>query len=102
MKRCVTIIWTTDPQTCPKYARIINSHHFERIAAMIDDAKKRGDTIWFAGSKDLDKEDLFITPHIVLLKDANGKLMADEIFGPVLSVLSFDGGVDEMIRFVKN
>lgn len=75
------------------YVSIINTRNFDRVLALIDDAKL------FCGGM-ADRENRYISPTVlrdVCFEDA---VMQDEIFGPVLPVLSFTDA-DEAIREVK-
>lgn len=82
-----------DPQLSPDYGRIINERHFDRINRLIDSNKV------FVGGKS-DKADLYISPTIlenVLIEDA---VMGQEIFGPVLPVITYNN-INEAIDFVN-
>lgn len=72
------------------YTRIINSSHFKRLTELIDPEK-----VFFGGHSDASQ--LFIEPTLLDGIDWNDKIMEEEIFGPILPVLSFDG-YDENIE----
>jgi aldehyde dehydrogenase (NAD+) len=76
-----------DPALSPDYCRIINDRHFARISGLIDDAAAHGATIVVGGQRD--EAQKFIAPTILTGADDNAAIMREEIFGPVLPVLSY-------------
>ncbi len=64
------------------YGRIINSKQFDRVAAYLLQGN-----ILFGGRKD--REELFIEPTLVDQVSLDAGVMNEEIFGPVLPILSF-------------
>jgi aldehyde dehydrogenase (NAD+) len=71
----------------PEYPRIINARHFERIKAVIEDARAKGANIVCGGESRA--EDRFIAPTVITNVSEDMKLMQDEVFGPVLAVIPF-------------
>lgn len=71
-----------DPHQSPDFARIINEKHWQRLADLID-----GQKIIYGGRTD--KSSLYISPTIIDNPGMETGLMADEIFGPILPVLSY-------------
>uniref|UniRef100_A0AAY5F2F0 Aldehyde dehydrogenase domain-containing protein n=1 Tax=Electrophorus electricus TaxID=8005 RepID=A0AAY5F2F0_ELEEL len=88
-----TEFYGEDPKTSPDYGRIINQHHFDRLLALIE-----GCTVAVGGESD--KSQCYITPTI--LKDVlpHARIMQEEIFGPVLPIVTA-GDVNEVIRFIN-
>ena len=76
------------------YLRIINTNNFERLKSLIDDDKL------YCGGK-TNKENRFISPTVLNEVTFDDKIMEDEIFGPILPVISFDN-LDEVIKEVKS
>lgn len=71
-----------NPAESSDYARIINHQHFDRLTAMLKDQ-----TIAFGGDS-IDQQK-YISPTIIDEPSLESELMADEIFGPLLPVLSY-------------
>lgn len=69
-------------QNSDSYARIINKRHFEKLKADLVDAD-----ILLGGAHDL--ETRYFAPTLVEVPSRNHRLMRDEIFGPILPVLTF-------------
>jgi aldehyde dehydrogenase (NAD+) len=71
----------------PDYARIINEKHFERLKAFLDDATEKGGRIAFGGK--CENSSRYIEP--TLLTDITPEMLVfqDEIFGPILPILTY-------------
>ena len=65
------------------YGRIVNQKHYNRICRLIDESK-----VIFGGEKSLEK--LKIAPTVMDNVSWDDAVMQEEIFGPVLPVLTFD------------
>ena len=75
--------FTEDPLSCPTYGKIVNEKHFQRITALMDPKK----TVW--GGSTL-PEKLKIAPTVMDNVTFSDPVMQEEIFGPVLPVLTWD------------
>ena len=91
LKAAVREFYSANPQQSPDYGRIVNDAHFERIASLL-----KGEKV-LAGGR-MDAAERYIEPTIVSGKDS--KLMQDEIFGPVLPLLTY-ATLDDAIAFVN-
>ena len=80
------------------YARIVNNRHFERIRALVDDAVAKGATITVGGTMDADQN--FIEPTVLENVTDEMRVMQDEIFGPVLPVLTYTD-LDDALRIIN-
>ncbi|CDS12655.1 hypothetical protein LRAMOSA04841 [Lichtheimia ramosa] len=86
------------PQDSNSYGRIINTSKFDRLKHMLD----RVDSTKIVIGGQMDRADLFIAPTIVSPVDANDEvLMSEEIFGPILPVITVKN-MDEAMRIVKS
>lgn len=90
----ITSFYGDDPQQSNDLARIINRSHFERLVSLIDPSK-----VIFGGSTDA--EDLYIEPTVMTDVNWDDAVMQEEIFGPVLPILTFEK-VEEVISAVTN
>ena len=75
------------------YGKIINEKHFDRILGLIDKEK-----VVFGGNSD--RNALRIEPTVMDNVTFSDAVMQEEIFGPVMPVLTFDS-LDEVIRNVN-
>jgi aldehyde dehydrogenase (NAD+) len=82
LKKCIIQFFGEQPEESYNYGKIINSKQFDRIVTYI----KQG-TVVHGGRSDKDK--LFIEPTILADVSSDATVMKDEIFGPVLPVISF-------------
>lgn len=69
-------------QDSEQYTRIINQRNFQRLVRLIDKEK-----IYSGGH--FDEEKLYIEPTILNHINWNDEIMQEEIFGPLLPVISF-------------
>ncbi len=75
------------------YTQIINQKNFERLQGFIEI-----DKVFFGG--DCDAENRIISPTVMKDISFSDKVMQEEIFGPILPVLSFDN-IDNAIADIK-
>ena len=75
------------------YTRIVNRRHHERISKLMS-----GHDVAFGGKSDPDR--CYIEPTVLRGVPPTAPIMQEEIFGPVLPVLTIDH-VDEAIDFVN-
>ncbi|GAB3497174.1 aldehyde dehydrogenase family protein [Spirosoma knui] len=80
------------------YARIVNNAHFRRIKELIDDAVQKGASVTLGGQMNADQN--FIEPTILEGVTNDMRVMQDEIFGPVLPVLTYST-LDEALQIVN-
>ena len=71
-----------DPSQSPDYARIINQKHFNRLVELIDSSKVR------YGGRTITNE-RYIEPTVLADISWDNNIMQEEIFGPLLPVLSY-------------
>lgn len=71
----------------PDYARLINGKHFDRIKQMLDDAIQKGAKIEIGGG--VDEETKYIAPTLISGIDENMLVYQEEIFGPILPILTY-------------
>ncbi|MEW7291074.1 aldehyde dehydrogenase [Aquimarina sp. 2304DJ70-9] len=76
------------------YTQIINEKNFDRLNDMID-----SDKVYTGGSGN--KEERVIPPTVMKDVEFSDKVMQDEIFGPILPVITFNT-IEEAIEKVKN
>ena len=68
-------------------ARVVNRHHFVRLAGLLEDAQTKGATVVTGGV--VDESQNYIEPTILTNVPANARVLEEEIFGPLLPVLTF-------------
>lgn len=80
--RQITKQYSDAPLKNPDYGRIVNRKHFDRIRSLIDPAKVVAGGIW-------SEETLQIAPTVLDSVAWTDPVMQEEIFGPVLPVLTY-------------
>lgn len=71
----------------PDLTRIVNPRHAGRVAALLKDAVEHGATLLTGG--DVDVDGCWVAPTLVEGAPEHSRLMQEEIFGPVLPIVSF-------------
>jgi aldehyde dehydrogenase (NAD+) len=79
-------------------AQVVNDRNFARIKAMFDDAVSKGATVAVGGT--LEEEDLTIHPTLLVDVTPDMAIMQDEIFGPVLPVMTYES-LDEVLAYIE-
>jgi aldehyde dehydrogenase (NAD+) len=82
IKETIEKFFSDKPEESYNYCKIINERQFNRIAAYLSSGTKQ-----YGGRTD--KEKLFIEPTILTDVPLDAPVMNDEIFGPVLPIISF-------------
>jgi len=82
LKRAIEKFYTGDPATAYSYGKIINEKQFNRIVNYLHDGK-----IIYGGNYDAAK--LYIAPTLLDNVTLASPVMQDEVFGPVLPIISF-------------
>ena len=87
----------------PDYTAVIADRHYDRIQGYLDDARAKGAEVVEinpAGEDFSQQEHRKIPPTLVLNPTPDMKVMQEEIFGPVLPVMTYRG-VEEAIAYVN-
>ena len=84
LKKALLEFYGPEPKLSVDYGRIVNAKHFARLVNYLGAGK-----IFHGGDHDV--EQLYLAPTILTDVQPNALVMQDEIFGPVLPVLEFDG-----------
>lgn len=82
LKNAIQEFYGDAPKQSPDYPRIVNRDHFDRLKGYL----KEG-TIYCGG--ETDESENYISPTVLTDVDSGAKLMEEEIFGPILPVLTF-------------
>jgi aldehyde dehydrogenase (NAD+) len=83
LKQEITNAYSENPEASPDYTRIVNTRNWERLNDLIEPKK-----VLFGGQKN--SEDCYIAPTLIDETSLESPLMKDEIFGPILPILSYE------------
>lgn len=86
-------------ESSPSYARIVNEKNFQRVNLLVEDAIQKGAKVEVSGPVKADSQ--FIHPIILSNVASDARIMEEEIFGPVLPVLTFTTS-EEIIDLVNS
>ncbi|MEP6674960.1 MAG: aldehyde dehydrogenase [Ferruginibacter sp.] len=95
IKKNLDQFFGTDAAESYNYSRIINQRQFQRIITYLKDGN-----IVYGGKSD--EEKLYIQPTVIDNVSLDAPVMKDEIFGPVLPVISFDTMAEALQVIEKN
>ena len=88
----------------PDYTSVINARHFERINGYVDEARERGVEVVEINPADEDFRQQSahkIAPTLLIDPPEDSAVMQEEIFGPVMSIKSYDS-LDETLDYVNS
>jgi len=77
-----------DQESAGVLAHIVSQRHAQRLRDLIDDACQRGGRLLWGGHNG--QAGTFVPPTLIEEPPADARLMQEEIFGPILPLLSFD------------
>jgi len=93
LERNLRAFYGDDPQRSPDLARIVSDAHLDRLAKLLES----GETV--VGGR-VDRADRYVAPTILRNVSPESPAMQEEIFGPILPVLTVPD-VDAAIAFVN-
>uniref|UniRef100_A0A1I8A9M2 Aldedh domain-containing protein n=1 Tax=Steinernema glaseri TaxID=37863 RepID=A0A1I8A9M2_9BILA len=95
LRQTISDFYGSNIRNSPDYSRIINQRHFDRLNNLLE---KSTSPILFKGG-DCDRDDNFIPP-VILDASRDDVFMHDEIFGPVLPIITIENLADS-IEFIN-
>lgn len=95
IQTAVTDFYGAEPRNSDDYGRIVDNHHFDRITGLLDDP--RSGSVAVGGESD--RAQRYIAPTVLTDTTLDSAVMNEEIFGPILPVISVDT-IDEAIGIV--
>jgi len=83
LKKQIIVFYGNDIKNNPDYGRIVNHQHVERLLTLMQEGH-----IVFGGETDESRR--FISPTIIDGITWNSQIMQEEIFGPIIPVMTFE------------
>lgn len=96
LKKTITEFYGENIEKSPDFGRIVNQQHFNRLNDLIQIHK---DNVVFGGNSS--KEDLYIEPTLLDNITNDNKIMKEEIFGPILPIITYDN-FDEVLEIIQS
>lgn len=81
------------------YCQVVNDSHYRRINRLLDDAKDQGGKLITGGHTD--DGGRFIAPTLIEGMASSSAIMDEEIFGPILPVITFTE-INEVVTYVNS
>jgi coniferyl-aldehyde dehydrogenase len=84
------------------YTSIVNDRHYQRLLALLDDARSKGARIVKVGNRpeEAGNRPHTLAPTLVLGATDEMRIMQEEVFGPLLPIRAH-GGIEEAISYVN-
>ncbi len=82
LKAAILKFVSENPESCKDYPKIVNGNAVKRLSGLL-----KGATVYYGGK--LDEETHHFSPTILTDVSSESEVMQDEIFGPILPVMTF-------------
>ncbi|MDR6969357.1 aldehyde dehydrogenase (NAD+) [Flavobacterium arsenatis] len=93
LKKEIINAYGENPEQSPDFARIINKDHWKRLMGLME-----FQDIAFGGSHNEDEN--YLSPTLIDEPNLESAVMKDEIFGPILPILSYNSN-DDLKRIIS-
>ncbi|WP_151478687.1 aldehyde dehydrogenase family protein [Streptomyces albicerus] len=94
LAKAVETLYGSDAATSAEYGRIVNERHFDRLSGLLGSGR-----VVVGG--DSDRATKYIAPTVLADVDPASPVMREEIFGPVLPIVTVSG-LDEAVDFIND
>ncbi|MET9361546.1 aldehyde dehydrogenase family protein [Streptomyces sp. NPDC006632] len=92
--RAVEALFGAEPQRSADFGRIVNERHFDRLSGLLDSGRA------VTGGA-TDRSARYIAPTVLADVDPAAPVMREEIFGPLLPIVTV-AGLDDAIDFIND
>lgn len=99
MRNAIKSMYGEDAKVSNDYCRIVNNRHFNRLNGLLEESIDKGAYVEVGGQTDSSEN--YISPTILRNVNDSMKIMNEEIFGPILPILSYTTN-SEAIAHIKN
>ncbi|MER8007613.1 aldehyde dehydrogenase family protein [Streptomyces sp. NPDC094149] len=94
LTRAVEALYGDNPSASGAYGRIVNERHFDRLTGLLESGRT---VVGGVG----DRATKYIAPTVLADVDPEAPVMREEIFGPILPIVTVPG-LDEAIDFIND
>ncbi|KVH92318.1 Aldehyde dehydrogenase, C-terminal [Cynara cardunculus var. scolymus] len=98
LKKTIKFFYGDDVTNLKNLAKIVNKTHFDRLRNLLEDPAV-ANCIVYGGS--FDDTNLIIEPTILLDPPLDAEIMNEEIFGPLLPIITLEN-IEESIEFINS
>ena len=99
MNRAIKVMYGDNPKASNDYCRVVNNRHFNRLSGLLQEAIDKGANI--SGGGQTDGSENYVAPTLLSEVNDSMKIMNEEIFGPILPIVSYSTK-EEAISYIKN
>ena len=103
LKKVIIEFYGVSPEHSPDYSRIVSDKHVKRLHKLLKGSNKQThaiNNIDIVIGGNINKREKYISPTVVRGIDMNHPLMQEEIFGPILPILTFEKR-DEIAKIIE-
>ncbi|WP_458627846.1 aldehyde dehydrogenase family protein [Winogradskyella sp. PC D3.3] len=97
-KRWLQTFYNDNPKASESYARIVTDKHFDRLNSYLENAKALNAKFEVGGQTD--RASKYIEPTILSDLKPEAKVLEDEIFGPILPIVTYKS-LDMAIAYIN-
>ncbi|MFC9843553.1 aldehyde dehydrogenase family protein [Streptomyces sp. NPDC060223] len=92
--RAVETVFGAEPKKSTEFGRIVNERHFDRLSSLLGSGRA-------VTGGESDRSVKYIAPTVLADVDPKSPVMAEEIFGPILPIIT-TADLDEAIGFIND
>lgn len=96
LKATISEFYGKDVQRSEDFGRIVNERHFSRLTKLLTEQQQN---IIFGGATN--KDTLYVAPTIIDNVDLDSEIMQEEIFGPLLPIVTYED-FDEALALIQS
>ena len=101
LKKTVTVFYPQG-QNSKDYSNIVSDRHFERLKSLVQDASDKGaEIVELVDEVQTEDNSRRFPPTMILGVTEDMTLMQEEVFGPILPVMTYDT-LDEAINYIND
>ncbi|KAL9248383.1 hypothetical protein vseg_021709 [Gypsophila vaccaria] len=97
LKSTIDKMFGSKPEEC--VARILNKYHFTRLKELLDEPRVKSSVVY--GGSVMKEDKLYIEPTILVDPPLDAAIMTEEIFGPLLPIITLDH-IEDSIKFISS
>ncbi|WP_370299752.1 aldehyde dehydrogenase family protein [Abyssibacter sp.] len=94
----INTFYGDNPEASADYCRIVNERHHDRIHGLMQDAVNQGARLAHGGQSNDDER--FIAPTLLTNVPKDARIMQEEIFGPLLPILTYRS-LDDVLEHIN-
>ncbi|MGM5468893.1 aldehyde dehydrogenase family protein [Flavobacteriaceae bacterium LMO-SS05] len=94
----IKTFYSENPETSKSLSRIVNKKHFNRVVLHLEDAISKKAVIEVGGS--YNQEDRFLEPTLISGLPEHASLLQEEIFGPILPLVTYKT-IEDAVNYIN-